>query len=217
MSARLPLRGLRRRLARFARDTAGAGLVEFTIVLAVFLLLLFGLIDFGRMAQSWVMAEKATQTAARIATVRPPVCDVPEWPEVNTRGTASPAPDFGTHCRNAPGTCADVGPFECLGDATNPTSVEIFARIAPLLPNGSTPANLRYRYTSDPQLGFLGGPYVPIVTVELADVDFTFISPLGAFAALAGVQGAGGGFGTVPMPPMSVSLPGEDLNLGMGG
>jgi hypothetical protein len=72
------------------------------------------------------------------------------------------------------------------------------------------------RYTFDPNLGFLGGPYTPIVTVDLVDFDFQFITPLGALANLA----TGGTDSEIPnaitFPNMSASLPAEDLDQGVG-
>ena len=67
--------GRRRKLLDdLCRDESGTTLVELAIVLPVFLLLFLGLIDFGRLGQEYVMAEKAMQLAARTAVVRPAAC-----------------------------------------------------------------------------------------------------------------------------------------------
>jgi hypothetical protein len=71
---------------------------------------------------------------------------------------------------------------------------------------------MRFQYDFDPNLGFLGGPYVPRVTVELQNLNFTFATPLSGLAALAG--GGQGPGATLTFPTMSTSLPGEDLALG---
>jgi hypothetical protein len=104
----------------------------------------------------------------------------------------------------------------------NETSVEIWRRIAPLLPNDATIANLRFTYSatagdSASQIGFLGGPYVPTVTVELEGLKFRFATPLSGLADLA--RGAAGSTisNTIAIPAMSVSMPGEDLALGADG
>jgi hypothetical protein len=47
----------------------GAAMVEFAIVVAVFLALLLGIIDFGRMLFTWNAAVEATRWGARIAIV----------------------------------------------------------------------------------------------------------------------------------------------------
>ncbi len=170
---------------KFVAEECGASLVEFSLVITLFLFLVLGLVDFGRIGHAWVGANKATQVAARLAAVRPPACD--GVPLLNTRGAAVSAPAFGALCRAGEGICADPGPISCVGDASNATAQEIYAAIRPLVPIGTTIDQMRYSYTFDPNLGFLGGPYVPMVTVEFEDVNFIFISQLGAFvAALTG-------------------------------
>jgi Flp pilus assembly pilin Flp len=201
------------RLRRFRREEDGANLVEFSLVVLLFLFLLFAIIDFGRLANAWVGANKATHIAARIAAVRPPVC--PGVPAVNGRGSLT-TPNFGTLCRFADNTCADPGDFICPGVAGNPTADEIYAAVLPLLPPGTQIGDLRFAYTHDPNLGFLGGPYVPMVTVDLNGVDFVFVSQLGQFVRY--LTGNSSNLGNnIAIPGMSVSLPGEDLALGTGG
>jgi Flp pilus assembly protein TadG len=204
---------IREALRRFRRDEDGANLVEFSLVVLLFLFLLFAIIDFGRIANAWVGANKATQIGARIAAVRPPACT--GVPEMNVRGSAA-TPNFGSLCRAGNGTCADPGPVTCVGDATNATANEIFTAVRPLLPPGTQINNLRFRYTFDPNLGFLGGPYVPMVTVELEGVNFTYVSQLGIF--IQALTGNASNVGDdLAIPRMSVSLPAEDLNSGTGG
>lgn len=205
------------RMRRFAQDEAGTTLVELAIVLPVFLLLYLGLIDFGRLGAEYVLAEKAMQRASRIAAVRPAAC--PNVPTVNTRGTGTVggvAPHYGAGCSIAANICTNPGVQTCSGSAANPTAAEIWAGIQPLMPSHATIANLRFSYTHDPRLGFLGGPYVPIVTVEIQNLNFQFATPLSALAALAGSDVAGPG-ATLPFPSMSTSLPAEDLALGNNG
>lgn len=201
---------------RLVADESGSVLLELAMVLPVFLLLLFGLIDFGRMGYEYVMASKATDMAARIAVTRPPAC--PGVAERNERGTASVSipPRFGTPCGSLANICAIPETLTCTAALTDPTAAEIWARIEPLMPGYATPANLRFSYAADPNLGFLGGPYVPVVTVEVVALEFRFASPLGALANFAG--GSWLGFAAqVPFPAMSTSLPGEDLALGEAG
>ena len=205
-----PIRAAR----RFWADESGASLVEFALVVTLFLFLLFGIIDFGRIGYAWVGANKATQLAARLAAVRPPVCA--GVPTRNIRGTASSPPAFGALCRAGSGVCANPGTFACQGSATNATALEIFTAIRPLVPPGTTIDQMRYSYAFDANLGFLGGPYLPMVTVEFTNVNFTFVSQLGAF--VVALTGRSSSLGTaLAMPGMSVSLPGEDLALGTEG
>lgn len=205
---------IRHIVRNFWRDESGASLVEFSLVVTLFLFLLFGIVDFGRIGHAWVSANKATQLAARLAAVRPPACA--GVPTRNVRGGATTPPVFGSLCRAASGVCADPGTITCPGVATNATAQEIFTAVRPLVPPGTTIGQMRYTYAFDPNLGFLGGPYVPMVTVEFTSVNFTFVSQLGAFIRALTGQNSTLGAG-ISMPGMSVSLPGEDLALGTDG
>lgn len=205
------------RLGRFGSDTSGTTMVEFAIVLPIFLLLLFGLIEFGRMGFEYVFANKGVQMAARIAVARPPAC--PDVPAINARGPVAEGtvpPIFGTNCRAGTDICASPAPIVCAGDDTNATASEIWATIRPLMPTDATIENLRFTYTYTSELGFLGGPYVPMVTVEVQDLNFRFITPLGALAAVAGAPDSDLP-GTLPFPGFGTTLPAEDLNLGTAG
>lgn len=214
MMGKFSLTDPRRTVQRFWADENGASLVEFALVITLFLFLLLAIIDFGRIGHAWVGANKATQLAARLAAVRPPAC--PGVPLRNDRGGAASPPAFGALCRAASGVCANPGTISCQGIATNPTAQEIFTAVHPLVPAGTTIGQMRYSYAFDTNLGFLGGPYVPMVTVEFTSVTFTFISQLGAF--VTALSGQNSTLGTpLNLPGMSVSLPGEDLNLGTGG
>jgi len=55
--------------SRLIRSTSAASGVEFALVLPLFLLLLFGIIDGGRFMYEYNEAEKATQVGARVAVV----------------------------------------------------------------------------------------------------------------------------------------------------
>lgn len=204
-------------------NESGAALVELSVCIALFLLIFFMLLDFGRMAYNYVTAEKSLQIAARMAVVRPPVCN--GVPQTNQRGDAI-TPRFGSRCDTATGVCASPTIPSCTGGdaglsaAGNATADAIWARVQPLLPNNATEANLRYTYSYDEDLNFLGGPFVPVVRVELINLDFQFLGVFAALAEAAGVTDTGDldemetngvSFG------LSVSLPGEDLALGTNG
>lgn len=201
---------------RLIADESGAALVEFALVALLFFFLFFSLIDFGRLGGSYVMAEKAVQLAARTAAVRPPACAGVPARHARPSDPGTTPPRFGTSCRAGANVCAVVATVSCPGDAGNPTAAGIWARIEPLLPSDATIDNMRFEYRFDPNLGFLGGPYTPMVTVEITPPDFQFVSPLGAMAVALG--GSGTGFGPFsPYAGFSVSLPGEDLANGEEG
>ncbi|MFM2390796.1 MAG: hypothetical protein RLZZ437_2351 [Pseudomonadota bacterium] len=197
---------------RFARDEAGSVLVEFGVVLSLFLLLLFGVLDFGRMAFSYVAATKATEIAVRQAAVNGPVCA--GLPATNQRGTLNgTATDyqFGTSCNFAAGICRVPPTVTCTGSSSNATSAAIWARVRDLMPHNATVENLQFTYTFDPNTGFLGGPYSPTVTVAITNLNFQFTTPLGSLAGLAGADDLDDLGQTLGFPSMSSSLPAESL------
>ena len=91
---------------------------------------------------------------------------------------------------------------------------EIFGIVQPLLPAGATPGDLQFQYEAS-NLGFLGGPYIPMTSVRLQNLQHQFILPLGQLFAPWG--GGGAGDGTIALGPMTATMPGEDLNAGTGG
>ena len=230
-----------KRARRYARDEAGASLIEYTVVIVLFLLVFFAILDFGRLGFNWVMTEKAMQRAARIAVTRPPVCG--GVPDTHTRQGSSTAA-FGTLCRVG-GVCVDggtqqcvlsAGPIDCASAGINSdTATEIWCILQPILPSNATPQNIRMTYSYDQNLGFVGGPYVPMVEVGVvtaADINipnsqelrFDFLTPLPALAAIAGGATTSNlpdtdadNLADIPFPDLSVSMPGEDLNQGGNG
>lgn len=56
-------------LRRLLKETPGQGLVEMALVLPVFLLLLFGVIEFGRIFNAFLVAKEASREGARLAIV----------------------------------------------------------------------------------------------------------------------------------------------------
>ena len=60
---------MRRRLARSAARDRGAAAVEFALLLPVLLLLVFGIIDFGRALNAQITLTQAAREGARIAAL----------------------------------------------------------------------------------------------------------------------------------------------------
>lgn len=220
-------------LSRFGRAEDGATIVELAVVLPLFLLIFLGLIDFGRLAFHYVAAEKAVQVAARIAAVRPAACS--GLPETNSRGayTDATGPRYGTNCSYASGVCLDPAVAACtgagaVGDDAVATVDEIWDMLQFAVPNDPTAdfdtSNLTFDYAFEPEMNFLGGPFVPVVTVTIEELPFRFVSPLGALAALAmngataetdALTAATTGFKI--FSDFSATLPGEDLARGTNG
>ncbi|HBT20210.1 MAG TPA: pilus assembly protein TadE [Peptococcaceae bacterium] len=53
----------------FARDCRGQALVELAMVIPILLMLLFGVIEFGRIFNAYLMVNQASREGARIAAV----------------------------------------------------------------------------------------------------------------------------------------------------
>ncbi|MGB5865480.1 MAG: TadE/TadG family type IV pilus assembly protein [Sulfitobacter sp.] len=201
------------KLLRFRRDESGATLVELALVMPLLLILMFGFIDFARLGFTYVMTGKAMDRAVRMAVVLTPPC--PNVPVVNARGTFSVSGlRFGTACSANDDLCEDTGVASCALDGTHPTSATIWASIQPLMPTNASGRNVELSYEFTADLGFLGGPYTPIVTARITDLDFQFITPLGALAGLVGASNSTEFKTSFTFPSMSASLPAEALSDG---
>jgi hypothetical protein len=205
MTMRSAIRGL-------LSDERGGPLAEFALVIGLLFVFAIFAFEISRFFMRTAMAEYATHLAVRVAAVRPAVC--PNVPEVNEQATGSTA-RFGAICSGPSAPCVSPATVTCAGVAGAPVVDEIFGLVQPLLPAGATPANLQFQYEAT-NLGFLGGPYVPMTTVRLQNLQHDFILPLGQLFAPWG-NGGGGGNGNIPLGPMTATMPGEDLNTGTGG
>lgn len=204
-----------RAIGRFGRADDGSTLMEVAIVVPAFMLIYFGLIDFGRYSFHLVTSERAIHVAARLAAVRPPACaGVATVNRLGPLDNNITPPRFGTNCSALANLCSDPGDVSCTGSGESATATEIWALIEDALPPATTIGDLTFTYTHDANLGFLGGPYVPRVTVTLAASDFTFVSPLGTLVALTGSQTQTAPGSTLAFPSISVSLPAEDMARG---
>ncbi|WP_170325635.1 TadE/TadG family type IV pilus assembly protein [Ruegeria arenilitoris] len=222
-----------REMWRLARQEDGSTVIELAFVLPLFLLIFLGLIDFGRLAFHYVAAEKTAQVAARMAAVMPPACG--GVPTTNGRGTYTDitGPRFGTNCSFAAGVCVEPAATICTGAdpvnaAAQTTVTDIWNMLQFAVPNDPTAtfdeSNITFTYDFDPEMNFLGGPYVPMVTVSIEELPFRFVSPLGSIAALVlggstpetdALTAATTGFKI--FSDFSATLPGEDLASGVNG
>lgn len=204
---------LRAHISHLRRDESGASVVELAVVIPLFLLLTFGFIDFARLGFTYVMTGKAMDRAVRMAVVLTPPC--PDVPLINGRGgSGNDDYRFGTSCSAASNLCAAPGTITCSMEADHSTSNTIWSTIQPLMPVNATAANVVLSYEYTPDMGFLGGPYTPIVTARIDNLTFEFITPLGALAGLAGASDTGTLGSDFAFPSMSASLPAEALSDG---
>ncbi len=214
-------------LRKLGRDDKGTALVELCIVIPLFLLLVFAIIDYGRLYWHTTTAQKAMQKAARLATVGPPLCGA--LPDSHTISGSAPAgTKFGVLCRSGSVCSTPTLPDPCGLDTSTPYGARVWDNIERLLPPGTDPAtNVQITYSHDTRLGFLGGPYTPVVTAELVTpanngnpsrpgIEFDFVMPLASLAALAASDPTiiATSATTLLIPSMSTSVPAEDLAAG---
>jgi len=200
-------------LHRFLIEDDGAGLAEFALIIPLFLALTLGVIEYSVIYYQWIIAEKATLHAVRLAAVRPPICA--GVPISNTRLDPAGTDRFGTKCSLGGGAsiCASPADVTCTGNLANPTFAEIFADISPLLPTGTPASSVSIRYESA-DIGFLGGPYIPVISVELSNIEVSYLTPFANLLIVYGAQVVN--FGTIALPPMRATMSSEDLAMGPG-
>jgi len=75
---------LRRITRRTGKGEGGQSLVEFTLVLPIFLLVLFAIMDFGMAFNAWITVTNSAREGARLGSVRAPSGDI----ETRVRDTA---------------------------------------------------------------------------------------------------------------------------------
>jgi Flp pilus assembly protein TadG len=106
----------------FARNQAGAVLVETTVLIPILLVFLFGAVDFSLAFYEWSLATKAVQVGARIAAVSDPVASglnsISTGVLSGTVVAGDPMPSFQVTCEGATpsctctiGTCPGMGTF----------------------------------------------------------------------------------------------------------
>jgi hypothetical protein len=208
------------RLRHIGRDQSGTTTIEFTIVALLFLLLTFGLVEFGNMFWQYNSAAKAAQLGARLAAVSNPVWSgLVSLEDTGTPGAAWET-DYVVTCDGKGEDCTDLGEGEYDNEAMD---CLVFGRseTAPPCDTECDPAGIdagdagmcdRFsRITADnvivtyshTGLGFAGRPGgpVPTVTVRLTGLQFEFL----ALGDLLGLE-------PITMPPFTVTMTGEDLS-----
>ncbi|MEP6871684.1 MAG: TadE/TadG family type IV pilus assembly protein [Anaerolineaceae bacterium] len=88
-----PVRGVSLGLRRLRATETGQSLVEFAMVLPLFLVLLFGLVDFGRAFYSWILITNAAREGARAGAVQM------DWPSMQSAA-------YNSICNPYPGSCS---------------------------------------------------------------------------------------------------------------
>ena len=193
----------------------GAVIVEATATILVFLLLVFGVIEFSYVYYQWNSATMATQRGARLAAVSNPVAyNLTQLtglePGNNLPGSTMPA--FDCTCNGQTETCTGTVPTNaqpCKWESASPVNYSRDALNTILLGRGNdgtncvqgldnsgmcrffpglTRANIvvRYQYTGMGYAGRTAGP-VPTITVSLQGVNYNFVF-LSGLAGLTSVS-----------------------------
>lgn len=196
---RRPLHSLTRPLVRLTRDERGSTAAEFGLICLVFISMILGVIDMGRLAWRINAAKAATREAVRYAVVNPMISTyMANYDGVGTLGAGAVVPDMTFTCSGAASSCS--GPGNSGFDTT--TFNAMLAKMQGLDPEIQA-ANVVVTYRQV-GLGVVGNPYGPdmdpLVTVSLTGVTFQS-------AALQI-------FGVAPftLPDMASTLSGESLS-----
>jgi hypothetical protein len=171
----------------------GAALVEMAIGLVLFLLLVFGVLEFALAIFDWSKEVEATRAGARYAIVNDPACDIyGEGALPSCPGGDTIDPD------NCPGASIEVTPAGCNADPDDAACriAAVMRNIMPRIADG----NVRIVYGCS-DAGYRERPFVvPTVTVRTSGVEHNFLLP-----GLLGIEA------TVTLPGFSTTRTGEDL------
>lgn len=193
----------------FVRSEHGGSAAEFSLVLPIMLLFLFGIIDAGGYGWAINKSEKATQMGTRMAVVTSPAATGLDTDFVGLtvggttlkQGDIIPRDSMLVTCTSAGCSCSNCPQGITIGTATGTPSpfTRIVSRMQAFDP-GITAANVEILYRSA-GLGYAGDPsgmdIAPLVTVRLKNRTY---SPFTLFLFKT----------AVPLPSFSYSLPMED-------
>lgn len=209
-----------RRFAHIRRNESGSVMIEVTVSILVFFLVVFGVVEFSYIYYQWNSATKATQWGARLAAVSDPVASNLTSLTGLEPGTLLPGasmPAFDCTCNGSTKTCTGSvpsGATACtysetamktilLGRGNNGTACVSgrnggMCRFLPRLRQSNIV--VRYQYTGMGYAGRNAGP-IPTITVRLQNLSYQFIL-LSGLTALTSV--------TFPVSATS-TVTGEDL------
>lgn len=156
------------------KDTAGASLVEFSLLLVLLMTVTFGIVDGGYIMYQFNSAQKATQVGARIAATRAPVVE-----GLTDCGVVPPSTaNAGDDCITIPGstTWSQTCSVSNTGSPCNNTQrLAILTEMRRIYPN-IRDENLEITF-SGTGLGYVGrGKPVPAITVTLVGIDYDYVA-----------------------------------------
>lgn len=204
-------------IRRLLDSQCGATLAEFALVLPIYLLFVFGLIDGGRLMWEVNRLEKATQAGARAAIVTNILSS--ELAAVNyvgrtvggqtlTQGDRIPVETWVLTCTSAGCTCTTATcPASGTYDATETAAFNFIVRRMQAMKTNIGAGQVAVDYRSS-GLGFAGDPngmdVAPLVTVRLRD-DIADANRL-KFRPITGFS-----FVTFNLPAVGTTLTAEDM------
>ncbi len=188
-----------RHLRRLFGDTSGGAAAEFALISTALIMLIIGILDFGRALWEWNAAGKATQEGARLAIVSDMVAQgLQDFDGLAFIGNGLAVPIASVSPNPVICTSAGCNGYGPLDDAA-------FGRIAGWVQAnypraGADNIVIEYRHIG---LGFSGNPIgpdiSPAVTLRLQGLQFQFIG-----SVLFGLD-------PIQMPDFATTLTGEDF------
>jgi hypothetical protein len=171
----------------FAADSSGAAAVEFGLIGGFFILLLFGVIDFGSALFQYNEASKAVQLGARLASVSDPVSsDLATFDGTSIGGEpGQPMPYYERRCSGATRTCSGGGRFDPgalqsivygRGNTECPSTPQSFPPMCRIFPR-IRPENVAvdYVHSGIGLAGIQGIRPSPTITVRLVGLNYDFM------------------------------------------
>jgi len=154
---------------RISRSQHGAAVVEFSLTLSLFVLIVFGIIEFSTLMMNVSRANEVTRELARIAIVNDPLCDI--FAGGCAGGTSSMVCPGGAPVQL---TLAEAG-TDCAADP-NSTGCRMLTRARAHMPNIEA-SQIEVTYACS-VTGALARPQViPLITVGLINVTHGLIFP----------------------------------------
>ncbi len=120
---------LRRRIKGWDRDSRGQALVEMALVLPLLLLLLLGLVEFGRIFNAHLVLTAASREGARAAAVGRPDSEVEE--AVRAAAELYDGPALGVEIDPAAGNRSRGDPVEVRSDLNLQLITPLFSQLLP--------------------------------------------------------------------------------------
>ena len=210
----------------FWRDESGSSMIEFTVAMTGFFLILFGIIEFSYVFYQWNAATKAVQYGARLAAVSNPVAnDLMAMTGMEGGALPGDVVNVTPYDRVCTSNSATAATGSCSGNNSYDAAAMrrivfgLTSRTACGTPSsgrdigmcnifsGITPQRVlvRYQFTG---MGYAGRPGGPVPTITVSTIGLTY-----SYIFLSGLMG----LTTVTMPPLATTVTGEDLKVSATG